>query len=178
MADAAEAGDFERQFGGRDVDAHAADDDRYQFPFAESQTEIIHASHFVPYDVCWRSWWRLRGQRPEKFLVTPVTREASRRPVCGVRGALPRVQAMRGRGSRTTAYCTLSAVAPDQSRAAGTRSGATRRSAGDGLHGADQAGALVVQHLVEHGEEQVLLLQVVVLHQLVECFRQAEVAAV
>src|SRR5512139_152683 len=129
MADAAEAGDFERQFGGRDVDAHAADDDRYQFPFAESQTEIIHASHFVPYDVCWRSWWRLRGQRPEKFLVTPVTREASRRPVCGVRGALPRVQAMRGRGSRTTAYCTLSAVAPDQSRPAGTRSGADAQRA-------------------------------------------------
>ncbi len=46
MADAAEARDFERQFGGRDIHPHAADDDRHQFLFAEVQAEIIDTFHF------------------------------------------------------------------------------------------------------------------------------------
>src|SRR5512139_4045057 len=54
----------------------------------------------------------------------------------------------------------------------------SERLSGNGFHGADQFGALVIQQPVEHGEEQILFLQVVLLHQHGEGFRQAEITAV
>ncbi|MBS1246529.1 MAG: hypothetical protein H6R47_728 [Proteobacteria bacterium] len=49
VADAAEARDFERQLGSRDIHAHAADDDGHQFSFSESQAEIVYAFHVDPW---------------------------------------------------------------------------------------------------------------------------------
>jgi len=34
---------FERQFGGRNVHSHAADDDRHQFLLAEAQAAVLYA---------------------------------------------------------------------------------------------------------------------------------------
>ena len=49
VTDATEARGFERQFGGRNVHAHAANNDRHQFLFAESQAEIVNALHVGPW---------------------------------------------------------------------------------------------------------------------------------
>ncbi len=45
VADAAQARDLQRKLGGRNVHAHAADDDRHQFLFAQPQAKIIDALH-------------------------------------------------------------------------------------------------------------------------------------
>ena len=45
VADAAEAGGLERQFGRRDIDPHAADHDGHQFTATQTQAEVIHTFH-------------------------------------------------------------------------------------------------------------------------------------
>jgi hypothetical protein len=45
VADAAQARHFQRQLRGRNIHAHAADHDRHQFLFAQTQAEIIDALH-------------------------------------------------------------------------------------------------------------------------------------
>jgi len=49
VTDAAETRDFERQFGGRNINTHAANENRHQFLFAESQAEIVNALHVDPW---------------------------------------------------------------------------------------------------------------------------------
>ena len=48
MADAAEPRRDQRQFGGGNIDAHAAGDDGHQFLLAEAQPKIVDALHSAP----------------------------------------------------------------------------------------------------------------------------------
>jgi hypothetical protein len=64
MTNATQAGGFECQFGGGDVDAHASYHDRNQFLLAEFQAEIIYSFHGRP-------WYF------EKSGATPAWRQAA-----------------------------------------------------------------------------------------------------
>jgi hypothetical protein len=48
VSDATQSSRFECQFGGRNIDPHAADHNRHQFLVAKPQTEIINALHQRP----------------------------------------------------------------------------------------------------------------------------------
>jgi hypothetical protein len=48
VADAAQAGRLQRQFGRRNIDPHATHHDWHQFLFAKLQAEIIYSFHCHP----------------------------------------------------------------------------------------------------------------------------------